>query len=128
VEVISYYRRKNKIEQAFREIKHYLKLRPVFITREKRVKAHVAICVLGYLLLNTLDEKLNHSGDPRSATQVLEQMGKCLLNRIGLKGDDKYSEGITEVTENQRETLEALGCSYLVSKKFLQPLLSNSNM
>lgn len=127
-EVISYYRRKNKIEEAFREIKHYLKLRPVFLTREKRVQAHVAICVLGYLLLNTLDEKLNNSGDPRSATQVLEQMGKCLLNRIGLKGDDKYSESITEITQNQRETLEALGCSYLVSKKFLQPLLSNSNM
>lgn len=54
VEVINYYRRKNKIEEAFREIKHYLKIRPVFVTREKRVKAHVAICVLGYLLLNTL--------------------------------------------------------------------------
>ncbi|MDH7524660.1 MAG: hypothetical protein QHH10_05020, partial [Peptococcaceae bacterium] len=92
------------------------------------VKAHVAICVLGYLLLNTLDEKLDDSSDTRSAVQVLEQMGKCLLNRIGLKGDDKYSESLTEVTENQRETLETLGCGYLVSKKFLQPLLSNSNM
>lgn len=128
VEVINYYRRKNKIEEAFREIKHYLKIRPVFVTREKRVKAHVAICVLGYLLLNTLDEKLDESSDTRSAVQVLEQMGKCLLNRIGLKGDDKYSESLTEVTENQRKTLETLGCGYLVSKKFLQPLLSNSNM
>ncbi|MBS3977153.1 MAG: IS1634 family transposase, partial [Syntrophomonadaceae bacterium] len=127
-EVISYYRRKNKIEEAFREIKHYLKLRPVFVTREKRVKAHVVICVLGYLLLNTLDEKLNDCSDTRSAVQVLELMGKCLLNRIGLKGDAKYSESITLVTENQRETLAALGCSYLVAKKFLEPLLANSNM
>jgi len=128
MEIISYYRRKNKIEEAFREIKHYLKLRPVFVTREKRVKAHVAICVLGYLLLNTLDEKLNELSDKRSAAQVLEQMGKCLLNRIGFKGNAKYAESITLVTENQRETLMALGCSYLLEKKFLQPLLSNSNM
>ncbi|MBS3977046.1 MAG: hypothetical protein KGZ75_10040, partial [Syntrophomonadaceae bacterium] len=77
---------------------------------------------------NTLDEKLNDCSDTRSAVQVLELMGKCLLNRIGLKGDAKYSESITLVTENQRETLAALGCSYLVAKKFLEPLLANSNM
>jgi transposase len=126
VEVISYYRRKNKIEEAFREIKHYLKLRPVFVTRKKRVNAHVAICVLGYLLLNTLDEKLNDSNDTKSAVQVLEQMGKCFLNRIGLKEHDKYSESITEVTENQREILEVL--DVILFRRNSSKLPSNSNM
>jgi len=46
-QVIGYYRRKNKIEDAFREIKSYLRLRPFHLTREKRIKAHVTICVLG---------------------------------------------------------------------------------
>jgi transposase len=34
-QVIGYYRRKNKIEDAFREIKSYLRLRPFHLTREK---------------------------------------------------------------------------------------------
>lgn len=121
-EVIRYYRRKNKIEEAFREIKDYLQLRPVFVTREKRVKAHVTICVLAYLLLNTIDEKLK--GELWQAPQALTILGKCFLNRIGPKGSERYIKSHTEITPEQLHLLNLLNCSYLVSPKFLDPLFS----
>lgn len=40
-EVIQRYRDKNKIEEAFREMKSLLALRPIHLTRPERVKAHV---------------------------------------------------------------------------------------
>ena len=44
VEIIDYYLRKNKVEEAFHENKSYINLRPIHLSRAERVKAHVSIC------------------------------------------------------------------------------------
>jgi transposase len=122
-ETIQYYRRKNKIEEAFQEMKQFLQLRPFYVSREKRIRAHVSICVLGYLLLNAIEQQLRQHGEPLNVIQALEQLGDCLLNRIGPKDSDRYSESITEVTPEQQRLLEKLGCEHVVSKKFIHQLL-----
>jgi len=127
-QAIEYYRRKNKIEDAFREIKSYLRLRPFHLTREERVKAHVTICVLGYLLLNTLEEKLNQADQPHSGPAALEIFRQCQLNRIGPKDSDTYVESITEVTAEQAELLKSLGLEHLVGKGYLRKVLEHSTM
>lgn len=48
-QVIHRYREKNKIEEAFREMKSQLSLRSIYLTRPERVKAHVSVCILAYL-------------------------------------------------------------------------------
>jgi transposase len=48
-EIIYRYREKNKIEEAFREMKYQLVLRPIYLTRPSRVKAHVSVCILAYI-------------------------------------------------------------------------------
>jgi len=127
-QVIGYYRRKNKIEDAFREIKSYLRPRPFHLTRKKRVKAHVTICVLGYLLLNALEEKLNKSARPQSGPSALEIFRQCQLNRIGPKDSNTYVESITEVTAEQAELLKNLGLEHLVEKEYLSKVLEYSTM
>ncbi|PHJ37379.1 hypothetical protein P378_16545, partial [Desulforamulus profundi] len=57
-EVIQRYRAKNKIEEVFREMKSQLALRPIHLTRPERVKVHVSICILAYLLVNTMEPYL----------------------------------------------------------------------
>ena len=54
-EVIDWYRRKNKVEEAFHEMKSHLQLRPMHVTREHRVKAHVSICMLANFLMNDME-------------------------------------------------------------------------
>jgi transposase len=127
-QVIGYYRRKNKIEDAFREIKSYLRLRPFHLTREKRVKAHVTICVLGYLLLNALEEKLNQFAQPQSGPSALEIFRQCLLNRIGPQKSDTFVESITEVTDEQAELLKSLGMEQLIENNYLSKILEYSTM
>ena len=127
-QVIGHYRHKNKIEDAFREIKSYLRIRPFHLTREKRVKAHVSICVLGYLLLNALEEALGQLDEPLSGPAALELFKECQFNHIGPKGTNTYFESITEVTTKQTELLKGLGLRYLVQKKYLDKILNRSAM
>jgi len=127
-QVILAYRRKNKIEEAFREIKSYLQVRPFYLTREERIRAHVCVCVLGYLLLNTLEEQLSHLENPLSGPDALAILGRCQLNRIGPKGSETYVESITEPAPEQLELLSELGLSYLVEAKFVDQLLEHSAM
>ncbi len=126
--VISHYRRKNKIEDAFREIKSYLHLRPFHLTREKRVNAHVSICVLGYLLLNALEEKLSQLEQPLSGPTALEIFSKCQLNHLGPQDSSTYVESITMLTDEQAELLKNLGLEHLVGKKYLDKILEHFTM
>jgi len=127
-QIIGHYRRKNKIEDAFRELKSYLRLRPFYLTREKRVKAHVTICVLSYLLLNALEEKLSLLDDPPSAIKALKLFSECMLNRISVTDSDTYVESITELTGKQMELLKKMGLDHLTGKKYLNQILEHSSM
>jgi len=48
--VIRAYRDKTKIEDVFKNVKSFLKIRPFFVNTEKHVKAVYTICILGYFL------------------------------------------------------------------------------
>ncbi len=127
-QAIGSYRRKNKIEEAFREIKSYLQIRPFHLTREERIRAHVSICVLGYLLLNALEEDLSLLDQPLSGPAALDILGHCQLNRIGPKGSDTYVESITEIAPEQAELLQGLGLQHLAGDEFLGQILEHSTM
>ena len=127
-QVISQYRRKDKTEEAFQEIKSYLRLRPFHLTREKRVKAHVSICVLGYLLFNSLEQKLKQAEQSLSAPAALELLGNCQINQISPKDSETYVESITELTKEQAELLKSLNLEHLTWKRSLSKLLEHSTM
>jgi len=57
-ELISAYRGKNQIEEAFKEVKSFLKFQPTFVYTDEHVRAHCTICVLSYLLDMTITNKL----------------------------------------------------------------------
>jgi len=126
--VIEDYRRKNKIEEAFREIKSYLRLRPFYLTRARRVRAHVTICVLGYLLLNALEERLASSSVKLSGPSTLEMLRECQVNRIGPHDSEAFVESITQLTKDQVEILNELHLNHLTKKKYLSKLLRQSVM
>jgi transposase len=48
--VIGAYRDKTKIEDVFKNVKSFLKIRPFFVNTEKHVKAVYTICILAYFL------------------------------------------------------------------------------
>jgi len=48
-QAVQAYKTLQRVERAFREIKDFLRLRPVYHWNESRVRGHVFVCVLAYL-------------------------------------------------------------------------------
>ncbi len=73
-DIIAWYRRKNRVEEVFHEIKSPLALRPLFVTRAQRIRAHVMACVLAYDLYNTMEVRLRQHDHP-DALHGAESLG-----------------------------------------------------
>jgi len=121
-QVIQKYREKNKIEEAFREMKSQLALRPVYLMRSERVKAHVSICILAYLLLNTMETMLKNAGCFTSPEEVLRQVQSCQLNLVGVKNSPNRSITKTELTELQQQWIKLLQCEKYLKPKMIKQL------
>ena len=61
--VIGAYRNKTKIEDVFKNVKSFLKIRPFFVNTEKHVKAVYTICILAYFLNKFLANQRKRNGE-----------------------------------------------------------------
>ena len=61
--IIRAYRDKTKIEDVFKNVKSFLKIRPFFVNTEKHVKAVYTICILAYFLNKFLANQRKAGGD-----------------------------------------------------------------
>lgn len=122
-EVIGWYRRKNKVEEAFREIKSYLELRPIYLTRTKRVRAHVSVCILAYFLYNEIERRFWEKGLPKSPPEVLARLQKCQVNRPEFKNQRRSKLSITEPSEQQKEYLQVLECESILDPRQVKQVL-----
>ena len=61
--VIGAYRNKTKIEDVFKNVKSFLKIRPFFVNTEKHVKAVYTICILSYFLNKFLANQRKRNGE-----------------------------------------------------------------
>ncbi len=76
-EMVRIYFDKDVIEQAFKVLKGISNIQPIRFWLNKKVKAHVFICYLSYLLLSILKMRLNHKNvgiSPQKAIEELETM------------------------------------------------------
>ncbi len=64
----------NRIEAAFRSLKHELAFRPIYHSTEKRAEAHIFIAVLAYHLLNSICLQLRQNGINESWNTVRARM------------------------------------------------------
>lgn len=125
--IISCYHSKYLIEQSFRIMKDMVELRPVRLTIKERVKAHVTVCVLSYLLLITIENILkNDSNLNMSVAEALEESSDCMVDIIEIEKQDLVTRNITKPSNLQKKILNALGLKKLVRKshynKYLQKM------
>lgn len=65
-----------QVEQAFRTLKTPLELRPIYHWRESRVRGHVIVCFLAFLLRQALRLKLEKMGWEGSFTELLGALSR----------------------------------------------------
>ena len=74
-----------QIEDCFRELKTEFKSRPVYLSRENRIKAHFLLCSLSLILLKYLEKSLKDHGLTAFSTEkLLNQLRDMEL--VHLKG------------------------------------------
>ena len=60
-EIVSAYKEQWKVERAFRTIKSFLDIRPVYHRRSERIRAHVFICALSFLVSAIMEKSTGRS-------------------------------------------------------------------
>jgi len=91
----------NRIEAAFRSLKHELSFRPIYHSTEKRAEAHIFIAVLAYHLLNSICLQLRQDGINDSWNTVRARMSTHRRVSITAMSEDKTTvlERITSSAE-----------------------------
>ena len=110
--IVKHYFEKDKVEKAFRSLKSILGLRPIKHWLEERVKAHVFICYLSYLLISLLESKLISKNI--SAITALDKLSTAYKVHIKNKRlKEEFTKTVT-LTKEQETIMKA------VDKKILK--------
>ncbi|MCP4289840.1 MAG: IS1634 family transposase [Gammaproteobacteria bacterium] len=114
------YREKVVIESAFRDIKSFVEVKPVYVWTEEHVKAHYTCCVLSHLINRTLSLRLHEnegvlSKEVVSHERLYEELSDCQFDQIEVQNMQLSTYNMTRVTDIQKELLERTGLTYLLS-------------
>ena len=104
-------------EWAFRIAKDELEIRPIWHQKEDRVRAHIPVCFLAYVLGKTLAQWMRRSGLGDAPRTVLEELAKIksgdvvlpTLNPQGNHNGTVRLRCVTEPDQAQKVLLHRLG-------------------
>ena len=121
-ELICAYRDKNRIEEAFRDIKSFINFQPTFVFTDEHVRAHYTICILSYLLDMTVTNKLREKPieGAGSMNKVYRLLGRCEVGKMSVSGTDCRGLKLMSLTEEQKTILKLFNCNYLVKNDYLK--------
>jgi len=91
LELLQRYRRLWKIEESFRINKHTLKMRPIYHFKERRIKAHIAICYMAFALMRHLEYRIKITQRKLSPNEILSALNSVQASiLIHKKTRDRY--------------------------------------
>src|ERR1700758_2232050 len=103
VRLWSYYLQLVRVEDAFKNLKGDLAIRPIFHQLEARVEAHIFIAFLAYCLHVTLARRLSALAPGLSPRSVLEKFAALQMIDIEIPTTDGRNITLTRYTEPEAE-------------------------
>ena len=115
-QVVAHYKALQSVERRFRVLKDFLALRPVFHYTEKRVRGHVAICVLAAVIEAVMALDLagaeitdpDLEGQQLTARRALRELERIRMVRFS-DADGNEHQVVTRPSPFQAKILAALG-------------------
>ncbi|MEI7813110.1 MAG: IS1634 family transposase [Ignavibacteria bacterium] len=101
------YRNLLEVESAFRQIKSYLKVRPVFHYRPDRVRNHIRICFLAYWISARLGTEWLACGETREVPLLLAELQQIKIGKLRV-GRKTVKTLITDIPKKIQKTLEKI--------------------
>lgn len=123
-EIVAAYRQLIAVEDAFRMLKSLMKLRPIYHWTQRRVEAHVFICVLAYLLATALEHRLARAGVPMTAARALDAL--ATVQAVEHRWGEATVTQVTRPSPQAAAILKALGLSDLPRILHAQPALTSA--
>ena len=109
VQAVEAYKELSEVERGFRELKDLIEMRPIYHQRPKRVRAHIFVAALAFLLDRALEKKLKAAGVPMSSAQALEALRTMHVVDIRVGAENR--RGVTTGNHQTRQILAALRIS-----------------
>lgn len=123
-DLIDAYRNRMEIERSFHQLKSFVEIRPIYHHNEDRIKAHVTICVLAYLLNNTVMHLVRQKKDfeELTAQAIYNYLKGCKLVELTASGNRKLK--FTTPTTEQLQLTGILADRSILDETSLQKLIS----
>jgi transposase len=103
VELWQQYMLQCNVEQAFKELKSDIGVRPVYHHKEERVDAHIFVAFLSYCLQATLRQKLRNSAAGLTSQAVLETLSRIQMLDVSIPTRDGRTLRMQRYTEAELE-------------------------
>jgi transposase len=99
----TFYIQLTEVEQAFKEIKHDLAIRPIFHKTGERIEAHIFVAFLAYCLQVTLKAKLRALAGGTTPREVLAKFKSMQMVDVHLPTTDGRELTLSRYTQPQPE-------------------------
>lgn len=105
-EAVAYYKDLSEVKRGFRSLKDPLGRRPIWHHAARRVKAHIFVAALAFLIERMLERTLKDAGLTLSAQSALEALET--IRHVQFRVNGKLHGGVTPGSSHARQVLKAL--------------------
>jgi transposase len=120
-EVIHQYKELQEVERCFRTLKSSLDIRPVYHWVDRRIQAHIFVCVMALGIERLMRHRLEKAKIRRSPERVLEKLSFQRTVEARLKG--RKIQGLIRPTPEQLSFFKALNIPEPQHKHLINPAL-----
>ena len=99
-EIIKINKRRWEIEESFRIMKSEFKARPVYLSREDRIKAHFTTCFLALVIFRYLEKKLDEQYTSSQIIETLKDYSFREFKGFGYVPTYTYTDLVEELHKN----------------------------
>ena len=117
--IIKAYRDKTQIEDVFKHIKSFLKIRPFYVNTDEHVRAVYTVCVMGYILNKDLAERREkiEGINYLNSKNLYEPFRSCHYVTLKDKASNGKKSEPVELTREQKKLLKELNIKVTMPKK-----------
>jgi len=99
----AFYIQLTEVEQAFKELKNDLSVRPIYHQRDERIEAHIFVAFLAYCLQVTLKARLRPLAGGLTPRSVIEKFASLQMLDVHLPLTDGRELILTRYTEPEKD-------------------------
>jgi transposase len=105
-EAVAHYKELNEVERGFRALKDPIGMRPIWHRVERRVRAHIFVAALAFLMDRMLECALKDAGVAISAEAAWSALQT--VRQVSFRVQEQLRSGVTPGSSRARQVLKAL--------------------